>query len=41
MGWIPHYNAEDAIRLTAKWYADKEKTASEKTIEQINNYLAS
>jgi CDP-glucose 4,6-dehydratase len=41
IGWVPKYNADDALRLTASWYADKEKTASEKTIEQINNYLAS
>ena len=40
LNWHPKYNADEAIQLTAQWYADKEKNASEKTIEQINHYLS-
>lgn len=36
--WKPQFKAEDAIRLTAEWYADKEQTAQEKTIVQILDY---
>jgi CDP-glucose 4,6-dehydratase len=41
LGWQPRYNADEAIRLTAEWYADKEHSVTEKTIEQINHYLFS
>jgi len=37
--WLPRFSADEAIRLTAQWYADKERSAAEKTIEQINHYL--
>jgi len=36
--WQPQYNAAQAIRLTADWYADKEHTAAEKCLQQIRDY---
>lgn len=36
--WKPKFTADEAIRLTAKWYADKETAAQEKTIAQIQDY---
>lgn len=35
LGWAPKYNADEAIRLTAEWYANKEQSASEKMKQQI------
>lgn len=40
IGLQPKYNAEQAIQLTAEWYANKELTPYEKCMEQIRNYLA-
>jgi CDP-glucose 4,6-dehydratase len=40
IGLQPKYNADQAIQLTAEWYANKELTAHEKCMEQIRNYLA-
>jgi CDP-glucose 4,6-dehydratase len=37
LGWSPKLNAEDAIRWTAEWYADK-RDAREKCKEQIADY---
>jgi len=37
-GWKSRYSVDDAIRLTAEWYADKERTAQEITITQIKDY---
>lgn len=39
LDWQPKYHAEEAIRLTAEWYADKERKATEKTVAQIQNYF--
>jgi len=38
-GHGPKYNADEAIRLTAEWYADKEQDAAAKCMQQIRNYL--
>jgi CDP-glucose 4,6-dehydratase len=40
IGQQPKYNADEAIRLTAEWYANKELTASEKCAQQIEEYLS-
>jgi CDP-glucose 4,6-dehydratase len=40
LNWIPHYTAEQAIELTADWYANKEQSAAEKCLAQINNYIS-
>lgn len=40
IGLQPKYNADQAIQITAEWYANKELTAHEKCMEQIRNYLA-
>lgn len=40
IGLQPKYNAEQAIQLTAEWYANKELTPYEKCMEQIRHYLA-
>lgn len=37
--WAPHYNAEQAIRMTADWYANKEQSAAEKCLSQIMEYM--
>lgn len=37
LGWSPKLNAEDAIRWTAEWYADR-REAKEKCREQIEQY---
>ncbi len=39
--WQPILNADTAIKLTAEWYADKENTATEKCLMQIEEYLSS
>lgn len=38
LGWKPRLNAEEAIRWTAQWYADK-RTAQLKCEEQIKQYF--
>jgi CDP-glucose 4,6-dehydratase len=40
IGLQPKYNADEAIKLTAEWYANKEISAHEKCMEQIRQYLA-
>lgn len=39
-GFTPKLTAHQAIEWTAKWYADKERSALEKCQEQINDFLA-
>lgn len=38
LGWQPKFNAAQAIRMTADWYARKEKPAREKIKEQVSLY---
>lgn len=38
LGWQPKFNADEAIRLTANWYSDKERSAGEKIEEQVRGY---
>ncbi|MBS1773737.1 MAG: CDP-glucose 4,6-dehydratase [Bacteroidetes bacterium] len=40
IGWKPHLNATQAIEITADWYANKENTAHEKCMRQIQEYFA-
>lgn len=40
LNWLPRYNAEEAIKLTANWYAEKEQNATEKTTQQIINFYS-
>ena len=40
IGLQPRFNAEEAIKMTATWYADKERSATEKCMEQITGFLA-
>lgn len=40
LGWQPKLNAEQAIRWTAEWYADRQRSAAEKCREQIDAYFA-
>lgn len=40
LGWQPRLNAAQALQWTAAWYADKDHTASEKTLQQISDYIA-
>ncbi len=39
LGWNPKLNAEQAIRTTAEWYADKENDAHTKCMMQIEKYF--
>jgi CDP-glucose 4,6-dehydratase len=39
LDWTPRYNAEQAIQLTADWYANKEQNAAEKCLNQIDQYM--
>lgn len=39
VGFRPRLNAQQAIEWTAKWYAEKGKTAAEKCREQIQEYF--
>ncbi|HXS37817.1 MAG TPA: CDP-glucose 4,6-dehydratase [Flavipsychrobacter sp.] len=39
LGWQPQLNAVKAINWTAGWYADKQHSAHEKCIQQIENYF--
>src|SRR5690606_28817007 len=39
LNWTPHLTAEASIRWTAEWYADKSRSAREKTGDQIRRYL--
>lgn len=41
IGWQPQLDAATAIRWTADWYADKEHTAHEKCMMQIEQYFGS
>lgn len=38
LGWTPKYHADEAIRLTAEWYAHKEQSAAEKMKQQIEAF---
>lgn len=38
LGWKPILSANDAIRLTADWYADTQHTATEKCLKQISDF---
>lgn len=40
IGKQPKYNADEAIRLTAEWYANKDLSAQEKCAQQIEKYLS-
>ena len=40
IGIRPKYHAEQAVKLTAEWYAHKEQSAAEKCLQQIKDYLA-
>lgn len=40
IGLQPRFNADEAIKMTASWYADKERSATEKCMEQITGFLA-
>jgi len=40
LGQKPRYTAAEAVQKTAAWYADKERSATEKCLEQIEAYLA-
>lgn len=37
--WTPKLNAQQAIEWTAYWYANKELSAREKCLQQINEYM--
>jgi CDP-glucose 4,6-dehydratase len=39
LGWHPVLNADEAIRWTAEWYADKTQNAYEKCMNQIKAYF--
>lgn len=39
LNWTPRLSAEDSIRWTAEWYADKQSPARDKTAAQIRHYL--
>lgn len=39
LGWQPRLNAEQAIRWTAEWYADKEHSAADKCKQQMEQYF--
>ena len=39
LGWQPQLNARTAIEWTARWYADRHRSAAEKCNEQIGLYL--
>jgi len=39
LGWQPKYNAQQAIALTADWYANREHPANEKCMQQIQAYM--
>ncbi len=39
LAWHPKLNAEQAIRWTAEWYADKKQSAIEKCQQQIDAYF--
>jgi CDP-glucose 4,6-dehydratase len=40
LDWQPRYHADEAIRLTAEWYANKEQSASEKMRQQIVSFFS-
>lgn len=37
--WSPMFNATQAIQITADWYSNKEQSASEKCLQQIQDYM--
>lgn len=39
LSWTPKYNANEAIQITADWYANKGQTAAQKCLQQIESYL--
>ncbi|WP_344823607.1 CDP-glucose 4,6-dehydratase [Rurimicrobium arvi] len=39
LGWTPRLSAEEAIRWTAEWYADKSQSAAQKCTQQIQTYF--
>lgn len=39
LGWQSQMDAKAAIRMTAEWYADKEHSAHEKCMKQIEAYM--
>lgn len=39
LDWTPRLSADDSIRWTAEWYADRTRSAAEKTQAQIRRYL--
>ena len=40
IGVQPKYHAEQAVQLTAEWYARKEQSAQEKCLRQIKDYFS-
>ena len=40
IGVQPKYHAEQAVQLTAEWYARKEQSAQEKCLQQIKDYFS-
>jgi CDP-glucose 4,6-dehydratase len=39
LGWSPLLDAQKAIEWTAAWYADRNRSASDKCQDQIGTYL--
>lgn len=39
IGWQPQLDARTAIRWTAEWYADRQRSAHDKCLQQIENYF--
>ena len=39
LGWKSQMDARTAIKWTAEWYADKQRSANEKCLEQIEKYF--
>jgi CDP-glucose 4,6-dehydratase len=39
LNWTPQFNAAQAIKITADWYANKEQNAAEKCLRQIEGYM--
>jgi CDP-glucose 4,6-dehydratase len=40
LGWQPKLNAATAIRWTAEWYANRQQSAAEKCMKQIEHYFS-
>ncbi len=40
LGWAPKLNARTAIEWTAEWYADKQRSAADRCMDQITRYFS-